>query len=198
MESKLDIVIAESSPIIAVGLLHTVRKLPGCPAHVTEISNPDELEECLRFEKPNILIANPAFGGVFNPEPIRAMVPEIKIVAIATGHMDKLSRSLYDEVISVVDDIDTIVDKLRRMVGDDDSPLAGKEPLSQREKEIVSLVVTGLTNKEIADRLFLSPHTVITHRRNIARKLDIHSATGLTIYAIVNNLVNIKDIKVGL
>ena len=53
----------------------------------------------------------------------------------------------------------------------------------------------GLQNKEIADRLFISVNTVITHRRNIARKLQIHSPAGLTIYAIVNNLVDISSVK---
>ena len=71
----------------------------------------------------------------------------------------------------------------------------GQEVLSSREKEIVTCVVKGMTNKEIADALFLSTHTVITHRRNIARKLQIHSPAGLTIYAIVNKLVEIQDIK---
>ncbi len=52
-----------------------------------------------------------------------------------------------------------------------------------------------MTNKEIAERLFLSVHTVMTHRRNIARKLEIHSATGLTIYAIVNHLVDLTEIN---
>ena len=52
-----------------------------------------------------------------------------------------------------------------------------------------------MTNKEIADALYLSAHTVITHRRNIARKLQIHSPAGLTIYAIVNKLVELQDIK---
>ena len=52
-----------------------------------------------------------------------------------------------------------------------------------------------MSNKEIADRLCLSVHTVITHRRNIARKLQIHSPAGLTIYAIVNKLVELNEIK---
>ena len=71
----------------------------------------------------------------------------------------------------------------------------GQETLSQREKEIVACVVTGMTNKAIADKLFLSIHTVITHRRNIARKLQIRSPAGLTIYAIVNKLVSLEDVK---
>jgi regulator of cell morphogenesis and NO signaling len=56
-------------------------------------------------------------------------------------------------------------------------------------------VVQGLQNKEIADRLYISVNTVITHRRNIARKLQIHSPAGLTIYAIVNGLVDISSVK---
>ena len=69
------------------------------------------------------------------------------------------------------------------------------EFLSLREKEVVIGVVQGMTNKEIADHLCISTNTVITHRRNIARKLQIHSPAGLTIYAIVNNLVDISNVK---
>lgn len=69
------------------------------------------------------------------------------------------------------------------------------ETLSQREKEIITCVAKGMTNKEIADSLFLSIHTVTTHRRNITNKLQIHTPAGLTIYAIVNNLIKIQDIK---
>lgn len=67
--------------------------------------------------------------------------------------------------------------------------------LTDREKEILASVVKGLTNKEIANKLFLSTHTVISHRRNITRKLEIHSTAGLTIYAIVNKLVTLDEIK---
>ncbi len=70
-----------------------------------------------------------------------------------------------------------------------------QDVLSQREKEIVICVVRGLTNKEIADKLFLSIHTVITHRRNISRKLQIHSAAGLAIYAIANKLIELDELK---
>ena len=69
------------------------------------------------------------------------------------------------------------------------------ESLSDREKEVIIGVVQGLQNKEIADRLYISVNTVITHRRNIARKLQIHSPAGLTIYAIVNGLVDISSVK---
>ncbi|MBQ0057347.1 MAG: hemerythrin domain-containing protein [Bacteroidales bacterium] len=72
---------------------------------------------------------------------------------------------------------------------------ASQEALSEREKEIIVCVVQGMSNKEIADHLFIATNTVTTHRRNIARKLQIHSPAGLTIYAIVNNLVDISTVK---
>jgi regulator of cell morphogenesis and NO signaling len=69
------------------------------------------------------------------------------------------------------------------------------ETLSERERDVIIAVVQGMQNKEIADHLCISINTVITHRRNIARKLQIHSAAGLTIYAIVNGLVDISSVN---
>lgn len=75
------------------------------------------------------------------------------------------------------------------------TPAVASESLSEREKEIVACIVRGLTNKEIAARLFISVNTVLTHRKNISRKLDIHSAAGLTIHAIVNGIVQLDEVK---
>jgi regulator of cell morphogenesis and NO signaling len=69
------------------------------------------------------------------------------------------------------------------------------EELSEREKDVLVQVVRGLSNKEIADVLCISTHTVISHRKNIASKLNIHSTAGLTIYAIVNKLVDINTLE---
>ena len=68
----------------------------------------------------------------------------------------------------------------------------GCEAISEREKEIIVCLAQGMSNKEIANHLIISVNTVITHRRNIARKLNIHSVAGLTIYAIANNLIDKK------
>lgn len=69
------------------------------------------------------------------------------------------------------------------------------ELLSERELEIVACIVKGMSNKEVADKLFISVNTVLTHRKNIFRKLDIHSINGLTIYAIVNGIVKLEDVS---
>ena len=82
--------------------------------------------------------------------------------------------------------------KISNMIGKN---VDGTEVLGEREKDVIVALVQGMTNKEIADHLCISVNTVITHRRNIARKLQIHSPAGLTIYAIVNNLVDITSVK---
>ena len=69
--------------------------------------------------------------------------------------------------------------------------------LSQREKEIIVCIAKGFSNKEIADELNISIHTVTTHRRNISSKLQIHSIAGITIYAIANGLVQMSDINIA-
>ncbi len=70
-----------------------------------------------------------------------------------------------------------------------------QEVLSEREKDVIVCLVQGMSNKEIADHLFIALNTVMTHRRNIAKKLQIHTAAGLTVYAIVNNLIDISSVK---
>jgi len=67
--------------------------------------------------------------------------------------------------------------------------------LTVREKDVIRLIAMGLANKEIADRLNISIHTVISHRKNITEKLNIKSISGLTVYAIMNSLLDIKDIN---
>lgn len=67
--------------------------------------------------------------------------------------------------------------------------------LTAREKDIVRAIAAGMTNKEIADKLFLSIHTVTTHRRNISAKLNIHSASGLTIYGLMHDIITLDEVS---
>ncbi|MDE6083125.1 MAG: LuxR C-terminal-related transcriptional regulator, partial [Muribaculaceae bacterium] len=69
------------------------------------------------------------------------------------------------------------------------------DSMTDREKDIICCVAKGLSNKEIASQLFISIHTVTTYRRNISAKLQIHSTAGLTVFAILNDLVDIKDVN---
>lgn len=192
------IAIAETSVIIRSGLALALKRLPNLKIQPVELLSAEALGDCLRSQYPDILIVNPAFGDYFDVSRFREEThgKGIRLVALSSSYMDASLLSKYDDSISIFDDIESLTAKISRLQDikpEEDSD--SQEALSQREKEIVICVVKGMTNKEIAENLFLSIHTVITHRRNISKKLQIHSAAGLTIYAIVNKLVELSDVK---
>ncbi len=191
--------IAETSVIVRTGLALVLKRMQGMKILPIEVVSPESLADCMRLHKPDVLIINPAFPGYFDIRKFREDPQHagVKCIALLCSMGDNSILKYYDDTFSLYDDPEDMKEKLNRMLnlsGQEDGR-GGQEVLSSREKEIVTCVVKGMTNKEIADALFLSTHTVITHRRNIARKLQIHSPAGLTIYAIVNKLVEIQDIK---
>lgn len=195
-DEKLHIIVAETSPIISKGIVNCLHHISGFQLHLFEVHTYQELVDCIKNSTPDIVIVNPSFCGAFDPLQLKSITnASYKIMAIEVGVLNRPAKMLYDDVLSVIDDQPTIESKIKNLIKTDEESSLEKEPLSQREKEIIRLVVMGLTNKEIADQLYLSVYTVNTHRRNISRKLEIHSATGLTIYAIVNRLVDLSEIK---
>lgn len=193
------IAIAETSVIIRGGLTAALKRLPNIKVQPVELLSVEALTDCVRTQYPEILIVNPAFGDYFDVNRFKeeTVGKKIRLMALVTSFVDASLLSKYDESISIFDDLDILTKKIRGLldVASDEEGLENQDTLSLREKEIVICVVKGMTNKEIAEKLFLSIHTVITHRRNISKKLQIHSAAGLTIYAIVNKLVALSDVK---
>lgn len=197
MKSKEDIkvAIADGSVIVRSGLSSVLKRFPDFNFRVNEIGNQEALSIFLRLHTPDLLIINPLFTIGMNMASIRKSYPSLKIAALTSSLIDDQLLAEYDISISIHDDVDTICNKIRDAVSEQEEESAEQDALSSREKEIIGCVVKGMTNKAIADELSISIYTVITHRRNISRKLQIHSPAGLAIYAIANNLVNIEDIK---
>lgn len=192
------IAIAETSVIIRGGLTAALKRLPNVKVQPIELLSVEALNDCLRTQYPEMLIVNPTFGDYFDVNKFREETAgkKIRLIALVTSFVDASLLSKYDESISIFDDLDILSKKIHGLLNlASEEEVDSQEALSQREKEIVICVVKGMTNKEIAENLFLSIHTVITHRRNISKKLQIHSAAGLTIYAIVNKLVTLNDVK---
>jgi DNA-binding CsgD family transcriptional regulator len=133
--------------------------------------------------------------GIFSLQQIKKEVsnPHLKCIALQNSLSDNIALKSYDEVISIYDSAELINDKLTKLISEPEEEKK-LESLTLREKEIIVCVIKGMTNKQIAEKLHLSSHTVISHRRNIASKLQIHSTAGLTIYAIVNKLVTLNEI----
>lgn len=192
------IAIAETSVIIRSGLSLALKRLPNLKIQPIELLSMDALSDCLRTQFPDILVVNPTFGEFFDVHRFREETSGkgIRVVALVSSFIDGSLLSKYDASISIFDDLEALsakINQLQNIVPEEETD--NQEMLSQREKEIVVCVVKGMTNKEMAEQLYLSIHTVITHRRNISKKLQIHSAAGLTIYAIVNKLVELSDVK---
>ena len=92
--------------------------------------------------------------------------------------------------ISIDDAPEATLRKIADVIPESDCPrTAGKSVLSQRETDVIREIARGKTNKEIADRLNISVNTVLTHRKNISQKLGIRSASGLSLYALMNALI---------
>ena len=196
---SLRVVIAETSIIVRSGVVNLLRHLPGWNIHPVEVGTMEMLDECFRMQRADVLIVNPAFGGWFDLLSFKEAHPAVhaKYIALLCSVIDASLLKDYDERMSIYETAEGVAVKLNALqhVAPAEEQLVEPEALSQREREIIVCVVKGMTNKAIADKLFLSIHTVITHRRNIARKLQIHSPAGLAIYAIVNKLVKLQDIE---
>ena len=171
------IAIAETSVIIRGGLTAALKRLSNVKVQPIELLS----------------------GDYFDVAKFREEISgkRIRLIALVTSFVDASLLGKYDESISIFDDLETLSKKIAGLLNvvSEEEGMDNQDTLSQREKEIVICVVKGMTNKEIAEKLFLSIHTVITHRRNISKKFQIHRAAGLTIYAIVNKLVALSDVK---
>jgi DNA-binding NarL/FixJ family response regulator len=186
----------ESSALVRSGLAGILETIHRPHVDVVELPDAAMLRHTLQCEHADILIVNPTMLGQVPLPQIKKEIdnPHLKCIALQTALADDTVLKYYDEVVSIYDSPEQIQKKLMRIIGNP-KPQQHAEPLSTREKDIVVCIVKGMSNKQIAEHLNISTHTVISHRRNISAKLQIHSAAGLTIYAIVNKLVKLNEIE---
>lgn len=116
-----------------------------------------------------------------------------EIIVISDNYDDKNISTFFKNIIYINDSSKKINNKLANLFSSSIRAQTNEEELSVREREILKEVALGKTNKEIAEELFISTHTVITHRKNITKKLNIKTVSGLTVYAILNNIISIEQ-----
>lgn len=196
MSKRIHIAIAEPSVIIRSGLVAVMQRISSLNIDIAEISDIFSLGEQITRLNPDILIVNPVNLGLVYASKLKNETNNsfMKIIALQNSLSDNMVLQSYDAVISIYDSADKIKEAIINLVNKEKKSDVSKE-LSVREKEIIVCIVKGMTNKLIADQLCISTHTVIAHRRNITSKLQINSSSGLTIYAIVNKLVDISEIQ---
>ena len=160
------------------------------------LADPYKLIESCKEILPDLLIVSPDVLSDPMVPVLREFLgnEDLKIVSYCVTLAEaELSKNFDGKILSTdgEGEVSNILEIVLEVEGSNEDEMV----LTPREQEVVVAVVKGLTNKEIAEKFFLSPHTIITHRRNIARKLNIHSPSGLTIYAIMNKLVTLDDVK---
>lgn len=159
---------------------------------ITDVEDISHLGEEIVKYQPDIVLVNPLHLGMMQPQALLTSVMNIKFIALQNYISTSDQLKSYDAVISVSSSSSQIEEILEKVVGSTTS--AKDDELSLREKEVVRAIALGRSNKEIADDLCISTHTVMTHRKNIASKLKIHNSAGITIYAIVNKIIDIGDV----
>ncbi|HEX2868187.1 MAG TPA: LuxR C-terminal-related transcriptional regulator [Ignavibacteriales bacterium] len=196
---KFNIVIAEPSCIIFEGLSGILGRQNGLQFIIHKADGLSELSQIIQSISVDFVLINPVL--VQNQTKlfysIKKLLPEAYWIAIAYSLFDQQLMSQFDSVITVNDSPSQIADLLAKLLNSRTG--AEKEiqtgTLSDRETEVLKLLVTGNSNREIAEKLFISPHTVITHRKNISQKTGIKSVSGLTIFAVVNNIIELDKLN---
>lgn len=185
--------VAEPSIILRKGIVNVLLDMNSLRIDVAEVVDLIHIKEDVLRISPDIIIVNPANLGMSHPRDLVGQASHIKFVAFQNYVLSTEQTNMYDAVISVTDTLLQIESTLEKLVNTEEAE--SKAELSTREKEIVAAIALGKSNKEIAEQLFISTHTVMTHRKNIASKLEIHNPAGLTIYAIVNKLIDIDQVQ---
>ncbi len=196
MEENLFIV--HSSAIIRSGLTAILQEF--FKFEITQLNSIDELNpfNCISDRIIIILIQD----GFKLPPTLEAKLKQnnqLLIIAISPYEKEHHTSGYYDFKINLEASplqIQQIIQLAKNaIVKHKNSPIINSEELTQREIEVIKKIALGLANKDIADSLNISIHTVISHRKNITEKLNIKSISGLTVYAIMNKLLDISDIN---
>ena len=192
-EGKYNVVLIEPSEIIATGIAAIINGNPQFNVAQT-FSDPSYYNS--GNSDIDIVIINPTVVDYNDRLDIRSWLGagNTALVALTHSNYEESVLRQYDECIGIYDNTARIIQKLKNAIEEKSkNPKNELNELSSREKDILAAVALGKTNKEIADEFNISVYTVISHRRNISQKLGINSIPGLTVYAIMNKLVDISD-----
>lgn len=195
---RLKVIIATESYVVNQGFHLIFNKLRQCQV-VDKVCSMEELNQLLEKDSVHIILLS---VDLLQENSLNTLLKQFKnnrpsLIAYSSDREAVLdNNNLFAERLFVNDTKEEVLNKLSHLMDN----LLGMHlenegsDLSEREKDILQQVALGLTNNEIADKLFISAHTVITHRKKITKKLGIKSVSALTVYAIINGLIEMEDV----
>ena len=190
------VIICEASEIIALGLAEIIDGMAQFDV-VARLDSPEHLSEKIIATDASLVIVNPTLLGFYNRDFMSQLgkdCPQVTVIALATTCVDHSMLTPYNGIIEINDTKSKIISKMNEFAQSEVAKNTDDVELSKRETDVLVAVAKGMMNKEIADQMNISIHTVISHRKNITRKTGIKSVSGLTVYALLNNLIDEKDL----
>ncbi len=190
----LNIILCTPSSIEFNGLCSILRNIRGMSLSFRTIEPAALASDNILPGNCDLLICDPVAVNSSTLHAIRQSYPNTKVVLLYHTALPQSYVKEYDSAISIYDSESSIEQTITSLFANRMTAGVASE-LTQREKEIIICVVKGMSNKEIAAKINVSVNTVMTHRRNIASKLEIHSAAGLTVYALMSNLITLDELS---
>lgn len=185
MPSNSSLVIHEL-PIVQIGLRSLLNSLK---IEIREMGSQCPDFRSYPLQEGLIILADTKHAESFRRDRKHLKKFGIPVIGLSFNTPDHCDESVFDEVLDSSDNQNSIIFKLNRILQKGNTGNSSGQ-LSAREIEILKQVAQGRSNKEISGKLFISIHTVITHRKHITAKLGIKSISGLTLYASINNLID--------
>ncbi len=189
--NRVKVAIIEPSEIIRIGVEHIIDGSSQLSIAYSAAMPSTSIEEGV-----DIVIVNIDRLISLGHSAIAELYPSAEVVALIYSYVSPEHRALADAAIEICDPASKVLETLHRGVELDSGAAAKSDSgeLSEREMEIVAAVARGMINKEIAESLNISIHTVMAHRKNISRKTGIRSISGLVVYALLNGLIEQNEV----
>ena len=188
---KQQLLIVEPSEVIIAGLKAILEGQVRFKLLEPEL-NAQHLAERILAARPDVMLVNPTL--VDNLARLRSE-HHMAVVALVYQYVERDVLKNYDAVVDIRDSRALIIETLSQALPNEAESAKSSYELTKRETAVLIQLAQGKTNKEIADALNVSVHTVISHRKNITHKTGIKSVAGLTVYAMLNNLIDESSVK---
>jgi len=185
------VAIVETSPIIAEGIAAILRRTATVEV-VGIYRNIGDLTPLIATRRVDIVIAS---VSLYRQLEEANELDDMAIIGLQSALCSEDILRRFNAIItthSTPEDIERIVNDT--VTAPTERSYSESHELSERERDVLILVAQGMTNKEIASKLNISPHTVISHRKNIVHKTGIRSVAGLTVYAVLNKLIDSEQL----
>lgn len=193
--NKINIIIAEPFPVIYEGLYHILSSSK-YNYSLFKSTNLNDIQHIQNGTPIDIVLMNPVLvqNNTEAFSKLKSAMDQTKWIGLVYTYFTPQLLSMFNGVIQISEPSNVIISTIQKyIVSEQLSDTSPQQFLSERELDVLKLLVTGNSNKEIADKLFISAHTVISHRKNISLKTGIKSLSGLTIYAVIQNIISIEN-----